>query len=218
MLSTCSALAGRNASMAAFQRQSNRHKFMGTVINGGLACYYQIFAKHYFSLHVRMYEQSPHYVQTTKMNLTYMLLDFTPSPSPSCTHTHTPSHPHSFYACRHCFSQSSTNWHHAGPDKTILCQDCRLYFQRYGCMMPISDKRQPPEFLFKDYHDATVGSEDNSSPPAATGIQTTPISGRKTRNSNGSRGGSLRPGLRSAKPNFFKSDTDEDEGKKRTWQ
>ena len=80
--------------------------------------------------------------------------------------------------------------------------------------MPLKDdKRQPPEFLFKDYHDATVGSEDNPSPPAATGIQTTPISGRKTRNSNGSRGGSLRPGLRSAKPSFLKSDTDEDDGK-----
>ena len=81
-------------------------------------------------------------------------------------------------------------------------------------MVPLKDdKRQPPEFLFKDYHDATVGSEDDPSPPATAGIQTTPISGRKTRNSNGSRGGSLRPGLRSAKPNFFKSDTDEDDGK-----
>lgn len=79
--------------------------------------------------------------------------------------------------------------------------------------MPITSKRQPPEFLFKDYHDATVGSEDNQSPPSTAGIQTTPISGRKTRNSNGSRGGSLRPGLRSAKPSFLKSDTDEDDGK-----
>lgn len=127
-------------------------------------------------------------------------------PSPSV------SLPHSYYACRHCFSQSSTNWHHAGPDKTILCQECRLYFQRYGCMMPITNKRQPPEFLYKDYHDATVGSEDNPSPPATAGLQTTPISGRKTRNSNGSRGGSLRPGLRSAKTNFLKSDTDDDDG------
>jgi hypothetical protein len=81
-------------------------------------------------------------------------------------------------------------------------------------MMPLKDdKRQPPEFLYKDYHDATMGSEDNSSPPATAGIQTTPISGRKTRNSNGSRGGSLRPGLRSAKASFLKSDTDEDDGK-----
>ena len=78
-------------------------------------------------------------------------------------------------------------------------------------MMPITDKRQPPEFLYREFHDSGIAAlEDTASPPTA-GLQTTPISGRKTRNSNGSRGGSLRPGLRSAKA-YFKSDTEEDEG------
>lgn len=62
---------------------------------------------------------------------------------------------------------------------------------------------------YRDFHES--GTQDN---PSTSGIshalQSPPAIGRKTRNSNGSRGGtSSRVGLRSGNK---KSDTDEEEG------
>lgn len=102
----------------------------------------------------------------------------------------------SYHACRHCYSTVSPNWHHAGNDKAILCNDCRLFFRRYGCMKPITNAKEPPNFMFKDYHLALAEE-----------------SGRKTRNSNGIR--LPRTGLRNGKI-FSKSDSDEDEGESDT--
>ena len=59
------------------------------------------------------------------------------------------SPPASYYACRHCYSQQSSSWHHAGPTRTILCHDCRQHFQNYGGLPLLQDKKEPPEFMFK---------------------------------------------------------------------
>ncbi len=55
------------------------------------------------------------------------------------------------YTMLYCYLVSSS-WHHAGNNKAILCADCRVHFQRYGFMRNISSKREPPDFMFKDYH------------------------------------------------------------------
>eukprot|EP00111_Clytia_hemisphaerica_P008651 TCONS_00025296-protein len=57
----------------------------------------------------------------------------------------------SLYACRHCYTTKSPNWHHAGKSKTLLCYDCRLYFKRYGKMRPLreEEKRDPPPYIYK---------------------------------------------------------------------
>ncbi len=36
------------------------------------------------------------------------------------------------YYCRHCYTSTSRDWHHAGPDRLLVCTDCRLYFKRYA--------------------------------------------------------------------------------------
>ncbi|XP_019848994.1 PREDICTED: arginine-glutamic acid dipeptide repeats protein-like [Amphimedon queenslandica] len=96
-----------------------------------------------------------------------------------------------YHACRHCYSTESSSWHHSGSNKTILCNDCRLYFRKYSCMRPLTVKREPPAFMFKDYHVALAEE-----------------SRRKTRNSNNVR--LPHAGLRNGKI-FSKSDSDEDE-------
>ena len=72
--------------------------------------------------------------------------------------------------------------------------------------------REPPAFMFKDFHEALAMDE-----PVVASLGST---GRKTRNSNGSRLVSSRPGfglvtsragLRSGK-NYSKSDTDGEDG------
>ncbi len=55
----------------------------------------------------------------------------------------------SYYACRHCYTLQSDSWHHAGPNKTILCNPCRNYFLHYGVMSSVQEKREPAEFMFK---------------------------------------------------------------------
>eukprot|EP00731_Ephydatia_muelleri_P015494 Em0008g1214a len=115
-------------------------------------------------------------------------------------------HHQGYYVCHHCFITVSPDWHHVGMNRRILCHDCRLYFQKYGCLMPLTVKREPPEFVYRDFHDNQTVADDQS----VCGSITT-ASGRKTRNSNGSRlvPSSSRPGLRSGK-NYSKSDTEEE--------
>ncbi len=74
---------------------------------------------------------------------------------------------------------------------------------------PLVVKGEPPEFIFKDFHEIPAQREDSSTPPAT--LQPTPDKKRKTRNSNGTRG-AARPGLRSAKTYTEKNDSDDDEG------
>ena len=55
----------------------------------------------------------------------------------------------SLYACRHCYSTKSPNWHHVGKDKLLVCKICREYFKKYGRMKPIECKAEPPPYIFK---------------------------------------------------------------------
>ncbi|XP_053546418.1 arginine-glutamic acid dipeptide repeats protein isoform X3 [Bombina bombina] len=53
------------------------------------------------------------------------------------------------YACRHCFSTTSKDWHHAGRENILLCTDCRIHFKKYGELPPIEKPVDPPPFMFK---------------------------------------------------------------------
>ncbi|XP_053651276.2 arginine-glutamic acid dipeptide repeats protein isoform X2 [Cherax quadricarinatus] len=48
------------------------------------------------------------------------------------------------YHCRHCYTTSSRDWHHAGKDKQLLCFECRIHFKRYGDLPVITNPREPP--------------------------------------------------------------------------
>ena len=47
----------------------------------------------------------------------------------------------SYYVCTHCSTKESAGWHHAGPKKYLLCDSCRLYFNKYGEMRPLKGRR-----------------------------------------------------------------------------
>ncbi|KAJ8391948.1 hypothetical protein AAFF_G00084190 [Aldrovandia affinis] len=53
------------------------------------------------------------------------------------------------YACRHCFSTNSKDWHHGGRENILLCTDCRIHFKKYGELPPIDKPVDPPPFMFK---------------------------------------------------------------------
>ncbi|XP_069466144.1 arginine-glutamic acid dipeptide repeats protein isoform X3 [Ambystoma mexicanum] len=53
------------------------------------------------------------------------------------------------YACRHCFSNISKDWHHGGRENILLCTDCRVHFKKYGELPPIEKPLDPPPFMFK---------------------------------------------------------------------
>ncbi|CAB4069133.1 RERE [Lepeophtheirus salmonis] len=45
------------------------------------------------------------------------------------------------YYCRHCYSTSSKDWHHASKEKILVCTECRMYFKKYG-ELPTLDPRK----------------------------------------------------------------------------
>uniref|UniRef100_A0A3P8VCN6 Arginine-glutamic acid dipeptide repeats protein n=1 Tax=Cynoglossus semilaevis TaxID=244447 RepID=A0A3P8VCN6_CYNSE len=53
------------------------------------------------------------------------------------------------YACRHCFTTTSKDWHHGGRENILLCTDCRIHFKKYGDLPPIEKPVDPPPFMFK---------------------------------------------------------------------
>ncbi|XP_022096937.1 arginine-glutamic acid dipeptide repeats protein-like [Acanthaster planci] len=55
----------------------------------------------------------------------------------------------SSYACRHCFTTTSKDWHHGSRERILLCTNCRLSFKKYGELPPIENPREPPAFMFK---------------------------------------------------------------------
>uniref|UniRef100_T2M433 Arginine-glutamic acid dipeptide repeats protein n=3 Tax=Hydra vulgaris TaxID=6087 RepID=T2M433_HYDVU len=57
----------------------------------------------------------------------------------------------SLYACRHCYTTKSPNWHHAGKHKLLLCYNCRMHFKRYGQMKNFKDedRLEPPAYIYK---------------------------------------------------------------------
>ncbi|KAJ6658764.1 hypothetical protein lerEdw1_019685, partial [Lerista edwardsae] len=84
------------------------------------------------------------------------------------------------YACRHCFSTTSKDWHHGGRENILLCTDCRIHFKKYGELPPIEKPVDPPPFMFKP-----VKEEDDG------------LSGKhsmRTRRSRGSQMSTLRSG------------------------
>ena len=65
--------------------------------------------------------------------------------------------------------------------------------------------------MFKEFHKALAADSQSSSAPETPTSTRNNSGGRKTRNSNGSRGIMSQPRLRSGK-NYIKSDTDDEEG------
>ncbi|XP_078251473.1 arginine-glutamic acid dipeptide repeats protein-like, partial [Rhinoraja longicauda] len=53
------------------------------------------------------------------------------------------------YACRHCFTTTSKDWHHGGRDNILLCTECRIHFKKYAELPPIEKPVDPPPFMFK---------------------------------------------------------------------
>ncbi|CAB1335860.1 unnamed protein product [Coregonus sp. 'balchen'] len=51
------------------------------------------------------------------------------------------------YACRHCFTTTSKDWHHGGRENILLCTDCRIHFKKYGELPPIEKPVDPPPFI-----------------------------------------------------------------------
>ncbi|CAN0339483.1 unnamed protein product, partial [Lampetra fluviatilis] len=81
------------------------------------------------------------------------------------------------YACRHCFTTTSRDWHHGGRDRLLLCYDCRLYFKKYGEMPPIQHQAPPPPFMFKPVRDDDATAPNNQGPgvPGSGGAATPPV-------------------------------------------
>ena len=115
--------------------------------------------------------------------------------------------------CVYCFFSfplfllpASPNWHHAGQQKAILCEPCRIYYKKYGHMKPVEVPAEPPDNLYKSHYESASNNDST----------TTSGSRRKTRNSNGSRGVTTRPGLRSQKI-VQKNDSEEEDGMQMTY-
>ncbi|XP_014681409.1 PREDICTED: arginine-glutamic acid dipeptide repeats protein-like [Priapulus caudatus] len=85
------------------------------------------------------------------------------------------------YACRHCFTTSSKDWHHGGRDRVLLCTNCRHYFKRYGYLPPLNrDEEEVPLFMFKpkvEQIGALNGDGDNKTDVADV---TCPVSARSS--------------------------------------
>lgn len=66
----------------------------------------------------------------------------------------------SLYCCRHCYTADSRNWHHGGPNKVILCMECRIFYKKYGKLPNIEEPRDPPPFMFKAIVEQELRDED----------------------------------------------------------
>lgn len=64
------------------------------------------------------------------------------------------------YACHHCYTTTSRDWHHAGKDRLILCTDCRVFFKQYGELRPVDRAKTPPPYLFKSTASAEEMDEE----------------------------------------------------------
>ena len=66
------------------------------------------------------------------------------------------------YYCRHCFTTSSRDWHHAGKEKILVCLDCRLYFKKYGELPHL----EPVNLADKEEEETTTEEElEDIKPP-----------------------------------------------------
>ncbi|XP_067575271.1 arginine-glutamic acid dipeptide repeats protein isoform X1 [Pseudorca crassidens] len=85
------------------------------------------------------------------------------------------------YACRHCFSTTSKDWHHGGRENILLCTDCRIHFKKYGELPPIEKPVDPPPFMFKPVKEEDDGPSGKHSMRTrrSRGSMSTLRSGRK---------------------------------------
>ena len=68
------------------------------------------------------------------------------------------------YYCRHCYTTNSSDWHHAGSQKLLVCNECRIFFKKYGELQSLEPAR------LKSEDEAITSSEDESTKkePSAT--------------------------------------------------
>lgn len=96
------------------------------------------------------------------------------------------------YACRHCLTTTSKDWHHAGKDRTLLCTECRVFYKKYGEPRPLTDprerEREPSAFLFQPVKEDEIPLAD-----LKPGIRTrrskepsSPLKGRSRQRPSGS--------------------------------
>nr|XP_056721232.1 arginine-glutamic acid dipeptide repeats protein isoform X2 [Euleptes europaea] len=85
------------------------------------------------------------------------------------------------YACRHCFTTTSKDWHHGGRENILLCTDCRIHFKKYGELPPIEKPVDPPPFMFKPVKEEEDGLSGKHSMRTrrSRGSMSTLRSGRK---------------------------------------
>ncbi|KAG8142518.1 hypothetical protein E2320_006403, partial [Naja naja] len=69
------------------------------------------------------------------------------------------------YACRHCFTTTSKDWHHGGRENILLCTDCRIHFKKYGELPPIEKPVDPPPFMFKPMSTLRSGRKKQPTSP-----------------------------------------------------
>lgn len=85
------------------------------------------------------------------------------------------------YACRHCFTTTSKDWHHGARENILLCTDCRIHFKKYGELPPIEKPVDPPPFMFKPVKEEEDGLSGKHSMRTrrSRGSMSTLRSGRK---------------------------------------
>lgn len=64
------------------------------------------------------------------------------------------------YCCRHCYSTESHSWHHGSQNKIILCDDCRIYYKKYGKLPATDESREPPPYMFKVVVESQLRDEE----------------------------------------------------------
>ncbi|KAK5894502.1 hypothetical protein CesoFtcFv8_011185 [Champsocephalus esox] len=104
------------------------------------------------------------------------------------------------YACRHCFTTTSKDWHHGGRENILLCTDCRIHFKKYGELPPIEKPVDPPPFMFKPVKEEEDGLSGKHSMRTRRnrGSMSTLRSGRKKQTSPDGRASPTNEDLRSS--------------------
>ncbi|OZC12030.1 hypothetical protein X798_01211 [Onchocerca flexuosa] len=53
------------------------------------------------------------------------------------------------YACHHCYTSKSKDWHHSGRERQLLCTECRIFYKKYGQLRPVDRPSTVPPSLYK---------------------------------------------------------------------
>uniref|UniRef100_A0A915PH61 GATA-type domain-containing protein n=1 Tax=Setaria digitata TaxID=48799 RepID=A0A915PH61_9BILA len=53
------------------------------------------------------------------------------------------------YACHHCYTSKSKDWHHSGKERQLLCTECRIFYKKYGQLRPVDRPSTVPPSLYK---------------------------------------------------------------------